>query len=79
MSKQKAHQSQKESITYRSVKAIQSKIYQIKARVESEIDFVKKVFNKFDPENIDRENLMAIVPPKRKALEQTEEPMKITP
>lgn len=79
MSKQKAYQSQKESITYRSVKAIQSKIYQIKARVESEIDFVKKVFNKFDPENIDRENLMAIVPPKRKALEQTEEPMKITP
>ena len=48
------------SITYRSVKAIQSKIYQIKQRVESELDYIKKVFNKFDPD--DRENLMAIVP-----------------
>lgn len=53
------------TITYRSVKAIQSKIYQIKPRVESEIEYIKKVFNKFDPENIDRENLMAIVPPSK--------------
>lgn len=28
-------------ITYRSVKAIQSKIYQIKSRVESELDYVR--------------------------------------
>ena len=30
-----------EIITYRSVKAIQSKIYQIKSRVESELDYVR--------------------------------------
>ena len=45
-------------ITYRSVKAIQSKLYQIQARVESEIEFIKQVYNHFD-----KNNVMAIVQP----------------
>jgi hypothetical protein len=36
----------KAEFTYRSVKAIQSKIYQIKTRVETELDFIKSSFMK---------------------------------
>ena len=41
----------KAEFTFRSVKAIQSKIYQIKPRVETELEFIKSSFMKLGSEN----------------------------
>ena len=41
----------KAEFTFRSVKAIQSKIYQIKPRVEIELEFIKSSFMKLISEN----------------------------